>query len=243
MPHDHHDHDHGHDHDGHGHDHDGHGHDHAPGSLSPSGHPYRADQDGPLTRAQALEIAVRELMVEKGLTTADEIAAAIARMQARSPAKGAAVIARAWTDPEFKARLMADGSAASREMGADIEAMHLVAVENDAQTHNVVVCTLCSCYPRMLLGPPPDWYKQRAYRSRVVIEPRRVLGEFGLELPGDVTVRVHDSTADMRYLVIPARPEGTEGWSEEALAALVTRDCMIGVAVPQLPDRAAAAAE
>ncbi|MBR29177.1 MAG: nitrile hydratase subunit alpha [Rhodobacteraceae bacterium] len=228
MPHDHHDHD--------------HGHDHAPGSLSPSGHPYRADQDGPLTRAQALEIAVRELMIEKGLVTADEIAAAIARMQARTPAMGAAVVARAWTDPDYKARLIADGRAAAQELGADIEAMHLLVVENDAQTHNVVVCTLCSCYPRFLLGPPPDWYKQRAYRSRVVIEPRRVLGEFGLDLAEDVTVRVHDSTADMRYLVLPARPEGTEGWSEEALAALVTRDCMIGVAVPRLPDPAPVAA-
>lgn len=228
MPHDHHDHDHGH------------GHDHAPGSLSPSGHPYRADQDGPLTRAQTLEIAVRELMIEKGLTTADEIAATIARMQARSPAGGAAVIARAWTDPAFKTRLMANAAEAARELGADIEAMHLVAVENTADTHNVVVCTLCSCYPRFLLGPPPDWYKQRAYRSRVVIEPRRVLGEFGLDLPQAVTVRVHDSTADMRYLVLPARPAGTEGWSEDALAAIVTRDCMIGVAVPQLPVPAAA---
>ena len=228
MPHDHHDHD--------------HGHDHAPGSLSPSGHPYRADQDGPLTRAQALEIAVRELMIEKGLVTADEIVAAIARMQARTPAMGAAVVARAWTDPDYKARLIADGRAAAQELGADIEAMHLLVVENHAQTHNVVVCTLCSCYPRFLLGPPPDWYKQRAYRSRVVIEPRRVLGEFGLDLAEDVTVRVHDSTADMRYLVLPARPEGTEGWSEEALAALVTRDCMIGVAVPRLPDPAPVAA-
>ena len=141
MPHDHHDHD--------------HGHDHAPGRLSPSGHPYRADQDGPLTRAQALEIAVRELMIEKGLVTADEIAAAIARMQARTPAMGAAVVARAWTDPDYKARLIADGRAAAQELGADIEAMHLLVVENDAQTHNVVVCTLCSCYPRFLLGPPP----------------------------------------------------------------------------------------
>lgn len=227
MPHDHHDHD----------------HHHEPGSMSPSGHPYREDQDAPLTYAQALEIAVRELMIEKGLVTADEIAAAIARMEARSPAMGAAVVARAWTDPAFKARLLADGSAAAREMGGDIEAMHLLVVENDAETHNVVVCTLCSCYPRFLLGPPPDWYKQRAYRSRVVIEPRRVLGEFGLDLPEDVAVRVHDSTADMRYLVLPARPEGTEGWSEEALAALVTRDCMIGVAVPRLPDAAPAAAQ
>ena len=233
MPHDHHDHDHDHDH---GHDH---GHDH----LSPSGHPYRADQDGPLTEAQALEIAVRELLVEKGVVTPDQIAAAIARMDARSPAMGARVVARAWTDPAYKARLLANGSEAARELGADIDALQLIVVENDAQTHNMIVCTLCSCYPRTLLGLPPDWYKSRAYRSRAVIEPRRVLGEFGLSLPDAVTVRVHDSTADMRYIVLPARPEGTEGWSEDALAALVTRDCMIGVAVPQPPPSPAQAAE
>lgn len=218
MPHDHHDHDHGvpHSHEG----------------MSPSGHPYRADQDGPLTEAQTLEIAVRELLIEKGLATAEEINATIARMDARSPAMGAKVVARAWTDPEFKARLLSDGTAAAKEMGADIEAMKLVVVENDADTHNVIVCTLCSCYPRNLLGLPPDWYKQRAYRSRVVVEPRRVLGEFGLELPEDMRVRVHDSTADMRYIVLPARPAGTEGWDADRLAGIVTRDCMIGVAVP-----------
>lgn len=233
MPHDHHDHDHDHDH---GHDHD---HDH----LSPSGHPYRADQDGPLTEAQALEIAVRELLVEKGVVTPDQIAAAITRMDARSPAMGARVVARAWTDPAYKARLLASGSDAARELGADIDALQLVVVENDARTHNVIVCTLCSCYPRTLLGLPPDWYKSRAYRSRTVIEPRKVLSEFGLTLPDEVAVRVHDSTADMRYIVLPARPAGTEGWSEDALADLVTRDCMIGVAVPRVPPSPAQAAE
>ncbi|TYO90785.1 nitrile hydratase subunit alpha [Oceanicella actignis] len=210
-------------------------HDHPHEHLSPSGHPYRPDQDGPLTAAQALEIAVRELLIEKGVLTAREIADAIARMDARSPAAGARVVARAWTDPAFKARLLADASAAAREMGCDIDALRLIAVENDETTHNVVVCTLCSCYPRNLLGLPPDWYKQRAYRSRVVAEPRKVLAEFGLELPAHVRIRVHDSTADMRYFVLPARPAGTEGWDEERLAALVTRDCMIGVAVPQAP--------
>lgn len=221
MPHDHHDHDH----------------------LSPSGHPYRADQDAPLTDAQALEIAVRELLAEKGIASAAEVSAAIERMDARSPADGAKVVARAWSDPAFKARLLADGSAACREMGLEIDALKLVVVENDARAHNVIVCTLCSCYPRTLLGLPPDWYKQRAYRSRVVIEPRAVLAEFGLRLPADMTVRVHDSTADMRYLVLPARPAGTEGWSEADLAAIVTRDCMIGVAVPQVESAPARAAE
>ena len=227
-----------HDHLDHGNDHD-HGHD----RLSPSGHPYRADQDAPLTDAQALEIAVRELLVEKGVTTPGEIADAIARMDARTPAVGARVVARAWCDPTFKARLLEDGSAAAREMGADIDALHLVVVENTADVHNMIVCTLCSCYPRSLLGIPPDWYKQRAYRARAVIEPRRVLSEFGLELPETTRVRVHDSTADMRYIVLPARPAGTEGWPEERLAALVTRDCMIGVAVPRAEAAPAAAAE
>ena len=214
MPHDHHD-----------HDHEG---------MSPSGHPYRPDQDAPLTRFQKMEIAVRELLVEKGVATEAEIAEQVARMDARTPARGAAVIARAWTDPAFKARLLEDGSAACTEMGAPVDALRLIVVENTPEVHNVIVCTLCSCYPRNLLGLPPDWYKQRAYRSRTVIEPRKVLSEFGLDLPEDVTVQVHDSTADMRYLVLPMRPEGTEGMDEAALAALVNRDAMIGVAVPKV---------
>lgn len=212
MPHDHHDHDH----------------------LSPSGHPYRQDQDAPLSYFQQMEIAVRELLVEKGVTTRAEIARQITAMDNRSPAMGAAVIARAWTDPDFRARLLADGSAACAEMGVPVEAMKLIVVENTPETHNVVVCTLCSCYPRNLLGLPPDWYKQREYRSRAVREPRAVLAEFGLNLPDSVRVQVHDSTADMRYLVLPMRPDGAEGWSAEQLAGIVGRDSMIGVAVPQV---------
>jgi nitrile hydratase len=144
------------------------------------------------------------------------------------------VVARAWADPAYKQRLLGNGTAAVEELGLEIPALRLVVVENTPQTHNVIVCTLCSCYPRMLLGIPPDWYKSRPYRSRVVREPRTVLAEFGLRVPDDVTVRVHDSTADMRYLVLPMRPTRTEGWSEERLASIVTRDCMIGVAVPQV---------
>lgn len=212
MPHDHHDHDH----------------------LSPSGHPYRQDQDAPLTYHQQMEIAVRELLVEKGVTTKAEIAAQVTAMDNRSPAMGAAVVARAWTDPDFKARLLEDGSAACAEMGVPVEAMKLLVVENTEDTHNVIVCTLCSCYPRNLLGLPPDWYKQREYRSRTVREPRKVLSEFGLNLPDNVKVQVHDSTADMRYLVLPKRPVGTEGWSADQLAEIVGRDSMIGVAVPQV---------
>lgn len=211
MPHDHHDH------------------------LSPSGHPYRPDDDHPLTYWQQMEIAIRELLIEKGVTTAAEIAAQIDAMDARSPANGAAVVARAWTDPAFLAALRDDASAATRDMGFDIGPLKLIAVENTADVHNMIVCTLCSCYPRNLLGLPPDWYKSRAYRSRTVREPRSVLAEFGVTLPADTQVRVHDSTADMRYIVIPARPAGTDGWSAEQLATLVTRDSMVGTGLAKSP--------
>lgn len=224
MPHDHHDHDHDHDHD--------HGHHHG---LSPSGHPYRQDDDAPLTYWQRMEIAVRELLIEKGVTTAAEVAAQIDLMDSRSPANGAAVVARAWTDPAFKTRLLDNAGDASREMGFDIGPLHLIAVENTPDTHNLIVCTLCSCYPRNLLGLPPDWYKTRAYRSRAVREPRAVLAEFGVDLPDSTTIRVHDSTADMRYIVLPARPIGTENLSEAELAAWVTRDSMIGIGQPRAP--------
>src|SRR5262249_8704271 len=154
----------------------------------------------------------------------------------RSPADGARIVARAWVDPEFKQRLLADARAAALELGLDPgPSPVVVAVENTDAVHHMVVCTLCSCYPRGLLGPPPDWYKSLPYRSRAVSDPRGVLAEFGLELDGDVELRVLDSTADMRYLVIPRRSEGTEGMSEEELAALVTRDSMIGVAEVTAP--------
>lgn len=206
-------------------------HDH----LSPSGHPYQPDADTRLTYWQTMEIAVRELLVGKDIITPAEIADQIAAMDARSPANGAAVVARFWTDPNFAQALLADASAATAAMGFDIGPMKLIAVPNDATTHNVIVCTLCSCYPRNLLGLPPDWYKSRAYRSRTVREPRKVLAEFGVDLPAGVTVRVHDSTADMRYIVIPARPAWTEGWDAAALADLVTRDSMIGTGLARTP--------
>jgi nitrile hydratase len=182
-----------------------------------------------------MEIAIRELWIEKGGTTAAEINAQIDVMDSRNPANGAAVVARTWADPDFRDALMADGSAASSEMGFDIGPMKLIAVENTDDVHNVIVCTLCSCYPRNLLGLPPDWYKSRAYRSRTVKEPRTVLAEFGVVLPNSTSVRVHDSTADMRYIVIPTRPAGTEDWSQEALAKLVTRDSMIGTGLARSP--------
>lgn len=214
------------------HDHDDH-HDHHHEGISPSGHPYRADSDTSLSYWQTMEIAIRELLIDKGITTAAEIAAQIDAMDSRSPANGAAVVARAWTDPAFADRLAEDAGAAATEMGYDIGPMKLIAVRNTPQVHNVVVCTLCSCYPRNLLGLPPDWYKSRAYRSRTVREPRKVLAEFGVNLPDSTQVRVHDSTADMRYIVIPDRPAGTEHLTEAELARLVTRDCMIGTGLPR----------
>lgn len=218
----------------HAHDHGDHDHPHVHGGADH--HPHRPDADDTLTYCRRLEIAVRELLIEKGHLSADEIRAAVERMDARGPHLGAQVVARAWTDPAFKARLLADGTAACQEAGITFDqATRLIVVENTTDTHNVVVCTLCSCYPRMVLGIPPDWYKSRAYRSRAVREPRTVLREFGTELPDSVTVRVHDSTADMRYLVLPMRPAGTEGWSAERLAELITRDAMIGVSTIASP--------
>ncbi|HYR34349.1 MAG TPA: nitrile hydratase subunit alpha, partial [Burkholderiales bacterium] len=188
----------------------------------------------PFTYYQLMETSLRELLVEKGLVSDEQVSAEVAAMRARQPERGAKVVARAWVDPQFKKRLLANGTAACEELGLQIPALHLVVVENTPQVHNAIVCTLCSCYPRVLLGIPPDWYKSRNYRSRMVREPRTVLEEFGLRLPAAVTVRVHDSTADMRYLVLPMRPQGTEDWDEARLAGIVTRDAMIGVAVPQV---------
>ena len=193
------------------------------------------DGGGPLPYLQVMEIAVRELLIEKGVITPEQIRRQIERMDARGHSRGARVVARAWTDPQFKARLLANGRAGCDEMGiTDLEALHLVVVENTEKVHNVIVCTLCSCYPKPLLGLPPAWYKSLPYRRRMVREPRAVLKEFGVELPDEVVVRVHDSTADMRYMVLPRRPAGTEGWNEERLAAIVSRDCMVGVALPRI---------
>jgi nitrile hydratase len=206
----------------HEHDHE-HEHDHGPAHA-----PIEAADA--LGRYQLLAEAVRELLIDKGVITAAELRRQIERMDARGPHLGARMVARAWVDPGYRRRLLADGSAAAEELGVAVDGTKLVVVENTPQVHNLIVCTLCSCYPRAILGLPPDWYKSRDYRARAVHEPRQVLNEFGTDLPDQVTVRVHDSTADMRYLVLPARPEGTDGWSEQRLARLVTRDSMIGVA-------------
>lgn len=207
---------------------EGHHHDHD--------HDVRPDSDRPWSEDQYLETALRELLIEKGVITAAEVHAQVDAMDARTPARGGRIVARAWTDPAFKERLMGpDASDVVRELGIEIEPVRLLVVENTPEVHNMVVCTLCSCYPRNLLGVPPDWYKARAYRSRAVSEPRAVLREFGLQIADNRVVRVHDSTADMRYMVLPMRPQGTEGMSEDELAALVSRDSMIGVAEVAAP--------
>jgi nitrile hydratase subunit alpha len=211
------------------HDHDDHDHGHD------QQHPaLQQDHDaGPMGAYEVLEEAVRSLLIDKGILTAQEIAAAVDLMDSRTPALGGKVVARAWVDAAFKKRLLKDTRAALSACDIDIGTIaEFSTVENTPKVHNVVVCTLCSCYPKMLLGTPPAWYKSLAYRSRTVVDPRGVLREFGVELPRQVEVRVHDSTADLRYLVLPMRPKATRGWSEDQLATIVTRDCMIGTALP-----------
>jgi nitrile hydratase len=158
-------------------------------------------------------------------------------MDDRDHRRGAKMIARAWVDSAYKARMLANGRAAAAELGIEVGPLHLVVVENTPEIHNVIVCTLCSCYPRALLGMPPDWYKSTEYRARTVREPRKVLAEFGTPIPEDVTIRVHDSTANMRYMVLPMRPGGTDTYSEAELAELVNRDCLVGTRFPDLPRR------
>ena len=195
----------------------------------PYPHPKQPDtEDGPLTDYMAMTEAVAELLIDKEVFSADDMRRTLEVIDSKSPAEGGRMVARAWVDPDFKARMMEDVNAAAEELGIDAGTIPIRAVENTKDVHNVLVCTLCSCYPRYLLGLPPDWYKSRAYRSRVVREPRAVLAEFGTEIPDGVEVRVHDSTAELRYLVLPLRPEGTRDMDEDALAKIVTRDSMIG---------------
>jgi nitrile hydratase len=205
-----------HDHD-HDHDHDAIGHD---------------DEPAVATRVRELE----SVLVEKGVITREDLRKRIDWLVSRDPADGAQLVARAWVDPEFKQRLLADARDAALEVGLDPGPSPVVAaLENTEDVHHMVVCTLCSCYPWPVLGLPPSWYKSNAYRARAVAEPRAVLREFGVELDDDVEVRVYDSSAEVRYLVLPMRPAGTEGWSEDELRALVSRDSMIGTDVPQVP--------
>lgn len=194
----------------------------------PDDHDHNHDESGIALEVKALEA----LLVAKGIVDPAALDAFVDAYAHRiGPRNGARVVARAWTDPGFRARLLADGAPAVRELGyGGLQGEHLVVVEQTAAVHNVIVCTLCSCYPWPVLGLPPVWYKSAAYRARVVREPRAVLAEFGLILPAETAIRVWDSSADLRYMVLPERPAGTEGWDEAALAALVTRDGMIGTA-------------
>jgi len=217
-------HEHTHHHHDHDHEHD-HAHPHAPPAKDEKIHSYY----------QVLGLALKELLIEKGIVTADEIRATIEFRDSITPSTGAKIVARAWTDPAYKKRLLANGTEAIKEFGLDMGATVLDVVENTPKVHNMIVCTLCSCYPRGVLGLPPSWYKSREYRARAVREPRAVLAEFGTHLPDTVEVSVHDSSADLRYLVLPMRPAGTEKMNEEQLAALVSRDCMIGVSLPRQP--------
>ena len=227
-----HEHDHGH----HGHTYEGHVHDvtqHDPEAAERNKVPFYGKRI----------YAIRELLIDKGVLSSDDIQEQIDYIEARSPANGARLVARAWIDPAFKQRLLSDPKAACAEMGIDASGLvEFVVLENAERVHNLVVCTLCSCYPRPILGRPPDWYKSFAYRSRAVVEPRAVMREFGTVLPDHVEVRVFDSSADIRYLVLPRRPEGTESMSETELVALVTRDSMIGVTPARQPDRGEIAA-
>ena len=213
MSHDHHDHHHDHDHD---HDHD----------------PVTTDEPAVAARVRALE----ELLLEKGTVERDDLRQRIDWLVSRTPADGARLVARAWIDEDFKARLLADARQAALELAVDPGPSPVViALENTGDVHHMVVCTLCSCYPKALLGSPPEWYKSLPYRSRAVSDPRGVLREFGLTLEDEVEIRVVDSTADIRYLVVPRRPARTDDLDEDALASLVTRDSMIGVSQPLTP--------
>jgi len=207
-----------------------HHHDHSPDRSAD-----RSFDSGPPSEYEIMSRAMQELLVERGVTTAEQVRSRIEQFDADFPYRGPRVIAHAWADAAFKARLLVDAKRACAEFGIDLEAERLIAVENTARVHNVIVCTLCSCYPRALLGMPPTWYKSENYRRRVMHEPRAVLAEFGTILPEHVALRVHDSNADMRYVVVPLRPAGTEAWSEDELARIITRDSLVGVTVPRLP--------
>jgi nitrile hydratase alpha subunit len=213
------------------HDHADHDHDHGHEHRHP---PVQPDDTSPPGHYELTILALRDLLVEKGILTADQIRRGLETLDSWQPSRGAEIVVRAWTDPEFKRRLLADGNEAVADFGIDMGGAKLTVMENTDTVQNVVVCTLCSCYPRAVLGLPPDWYRSKNYRARVVKEPRRVLREFGTEIPDDMVVRVHDSLADLRYLVLPKRPPRTEHWSKDRLAAIVTRDCMVGVANPRV---------
>jgi len=192
-----------------------------------------SDHDKPPSEFEILETAVRELAIARGLISAADHRQWLEWMDAATPSQGARLVARAWVDPDYRDRALANGTKAAQEIGIVMyDRDPLIIIANTPEVHNLVVCTLCSCYPRAVLGLPPDWYKSASYRRRAVRWPRALLAEFGTIIGPDVDIRVHDSNANMRYLVMPMRPEGTENWTEDQLATIVTRDMMIGVAVP-----------
>ncbi len=197
-------------------------------------HAQLVESTEPRTHHQRLALALETVLLEKGVFSATEMRVAIEEIDARSPVDGAKLVARAWVDENFKALLLSDANAAATEFGIDGGDTPVVVMENTPKIHNLIVCTLCSCYPRRLIGLPPDWYKSQNYRRRAVREPRAVIAEFGTVIPDNVEVRVHDSTADLRYMVLPMLPVGGKNLMEEELVALVTRDCLIGVAHPTL---------
>lgn len=209
------------------HDHD-HDHDHNDEHT----HPTQEDNDLTLTSGEAKFIALREMLIEKGIITGEEVRKRLEFNDSATPHQGARMVARAWVDPEYKTRMLADGKKAAIELGIDVVEAEIMVIENTVNIHNLVVCTLCSCYPRSLLGEPPAWYVSKAYRSRAVREPRAVMQEFGLTFPRNVEVRVHDSNADLRYLILPMRPAGTQQLIENELVNLVSRDCLVGMALP-----------
>jgi hypothetical protein len=221
----------------HSHDHDHpHDHDHTHGA-----HAANEDNDLELTEHEAKFLALKGMLIEQGILTAAEIQARLESNELRTPHQAARMVAKAWVDPDYRSRMMLDAKQAALELGIPVTEAALVALENTPDLHNVVVCTLCSCYPRSLLGEPPAFYVSKAYRSRTVREPRKVLREFGVDLPEATEIRVHDSNADLRYVVIPRRPAGSEGLSEEQLASLVCRDSLIGCAFALDPGHAVAA--
>ena len=201
-------------------------------------HPHDHEQGSELSEMQLRVRALESILVEKGYVDPAALDQIIENVETKiGPHIGARIVAHAWADPEFKHRLLEDASAAVNSLvGYDPVAAHLIAVENTPKTHNIVVCTLCSCYPWSVLGLPPVWYKSFPYRSRTVIDPKGVLSDFGVKLPDETEIRIWDSTAETRFLVLPMRPAGTEGWSEEQLAALVTRDSMVGTGLAQTPE-------
>ena len=191
-------------------------------------------EDFPPSESELMAEAIRTLLIEKGIFEAEEVRSEVDKVDSVESTLGARIVARAWCDQKFKETLLVDATKAVKIFNVDMGEAVLIAVENTSNHHNLIVCTLCSCYPRQVLGLPPDWYKSRAYRSRAVIEPRAVLEEFGTQIDDGVELRVHDSTADIRYMVLPKRPSGAEDYSEEQLAKLVTRDMLVGVTVPKI---------